>query len=201
MADLGRLEVELQNALRDIPSDLAEALELEPAMYLLAAARLHGLMSHWSTRMAYAKGTHSLMKVAREVGLDSAKIQIRHTLLRAGEKVTDDIVSAQARVSPQHLELCTQEAMAEANYLRLKGLVDAIVTKREALRLIQQFLRPEMHSAEETYVLPDTAKIPMRPDLEERLRDIQVMSAELEKQGVEAGSEPATTIRVKKGKK
>lgn len=195
MAEILRLEEELQAALRNIPEDLADVLEIEPATFLMASARLHGLMAHWSTRMAYAKAKHAILTRAREVGLDESKLQVRHTLVRAGEKVTEDLVTSSARVLPRHMELCTQEALAEADYLHMKGLVDAIHTKREALKIIGYYIRPEMRAAEETYVMPDvnSPQMPISADIEKKLLEVQKATEELEKK-------TTTVIRVRKGK-
>lgn len=146
-------------ALRAIPDDMAEALQLEPAMFLIATTRLAGLMSHWSTRMAYAKGRFSAAKHAREIGLEAMKSDNRQILRRIYEKVTEPMISERAKASEEYARLALAEVEAEAEFLRIKGLVDTIATKRESLRIISFYLKPEMDMASGSYTVPDLSQI------------------------------------------
>jgi len=141
-----------REALRSIPKDMAEALQLEPVLMLSAMGRLHGLMSHWTTRLAYAKGRHSAAKAAREIGLEALKADRRRALNRMYEKVTEGMVNERAKATEEFARLCLVEARAETEWVRIKGLVDAIVTKREALKMMSFFVRPEMGMASEAYI-------------------------------------------------
>jgi len=148
-----------QDALRAIPDDMAEALQLEPALFLVATTRLAGLMSHWSTRMAYAKGRFSAAKHAREIGLEAMKSDNRQILKRLYEKVTEPMIGERAKASEEYARLCLAEVEAETDYIRIKGLVDTIATKRESLRIISFYLKPEMDIASGSYTVPDLNQI------------------------------------------
>ncbi len=145
-------EDDTQDMLRSIPKDMAEALQLEPVLMLSAMGRLHGLMSHWSTRLAFAKGRHSAALSAKKIGLEALKADRRYALNRMYDKVTEGMVMERAVATDEYARLCLIEARAETEAVRLKGLVDAIVTKREALRMMSFFVRPEMGMAAEAFV-------------------------------------------------
>ena len=147
----------LAQALRSIPADMAEALELEPAAILLATARLHGLMAHWTTRLAYAKSRHTAAKSAKEVGLEAMKADRRLYLTRTYDKFTESMVSERAKATDEYARLCLAEARSEREYLRIKGLVDAIVTKREAIRILSFYMKPEMSMASNDFDMPTEA--------------------------------------------
>jgi len=137
--------------LRKMPRDLSEVLSLEPAYVLVTASQIHGLHAHWSTRMAVAKANAMAATAAKEVGFARIRETARKHLNRMYHKVTVDRVDDRARGDPVYAALCLAEAEAVQEYLRIRGLVDAIQTKRESLKQIFYVLNREKGMAEETY--------------------------------------------------
>jgi hypothetical protein len=141
---------EVKQSLRHIPNDLAEALQVVPELFLDATCKLHGRMSHWSTRLAYAKSKYTAAKLAKEVGLERIKDSVR---LASGKKsITETLVTSKAKASDDYADLCLCYAEAEKEYLRVSALVEAISTKKAALRILSFYTKPEMDSANMAYV-------------------------------------------------
>lgn len=132
----------------EIPSTLKEALNMDPNSLVQASARLHTLMSHWSARFAYAKGRHSAAELARKTVRSRIKSIVRATQqLPGGKNLTESAITEQAERSSEYIDMCRAQVEAEVEYLKYKGLVDAIIAKREALRMISYYIKPEMDMA------------------------------------------------------
>jgi len=142
-------------ALREIPDDMSEALQLEPAMFLTSAARVHGLMAHWTTRMAIAKGALNAAQAAKDIGFSMLMVDRRAKLNARYKVVTEGMVKEKAKATETYAELCLAETKAETEYLRIKGLVGAIELKGKAIQAISFALRPEMGEAERAFSMHD----------------------------------------------
>jgi len=147
---------ETKEALRHIPADLAEALQVVPELFLDATCKLHGQFSHWSTRLAYAKAAHTATKLAREVGLERQKDVVR-TASNAlnGKAVSETLVTSKAKASDEYADLCLCEVESEKECLRIKALVDTLSTKKAALRILSFYTKPEIDAAKMAYVTGD----------------------------------------------
>jgi hypothetical protein len=147
---------EVRESLRQIPTDLAEALQVVPELFLDATCKLHGRMSHWSTRLAYARATYTAAKLAREVGLERQKHVVRDVASVAGGKaVSETLITSRAKASDEYSALCLCEVDAERDYLRIRALVDTISTKKAALRILSFYTKPEMDAAKVAYITED----------------------------------------------
>jgi len=140
-----------ESLLRQIPSDMAEALEMEPAIMFKAVCRLHTLMSHWTTRLSVATGRYLAAKAAKEIGLEAAKTERRAYLARVFGKTTEPQVKERAMATDEYAELCYLEVQARTDQIRIQGLVEAIATKKEALKILSFFARHEVDAAGVAY--------------------------------------------------
>lgn len=140
-------------ALDSIPAAINDVLGLTPERLLGDLAKIHALHARWTTRMSVAKGASMAATAAKEVGFARLRDQHRRILNRMYHKVTVDRVDDAARGDPLYASLCLAEADAVAEFLRLRGLVDAITTKRESLRMLGGVLAKQTYMANDSYTL------------------------------------------------
>lgn len=125
---------------------IEDAIPLNKADFLGHLSRLHGQVARVTSEIADAKSKYLLAKAAREASLASAKWGARKWLASEG-KVTENMVSERALQSNDYQSSLRLEIEAEKEFERGRGIIQALLTKRDMIRSAAFMLAPEAHLA------------------------------------------------------
>jgi hypothetical protein len=100
--------------------------------------------AYWSEKCSVSQQTYLLRKMERQRMWAQTKIELRETLTMQGERVTEARLDTETEVNDEYCAAKEMEIIAEVDYTKLKGYLEAIKTKREMLISLGAHMRQEM---------------------------------------------------------
>ena len=140
--DTERGEIEAERA--ELMQRLREAVKIEPMAIEEEFIRMPADLAYWGEQYAQATNAHLQQKASFARLEAKLRRAARQKLIDAGVKPTESQVEAEVVGSIEHEEGLDALNDAETHALRLKGVVEAIRTKRDMLIQIGAHLRAEM---------------------------------------------------------
>jgi hypothetical protein len=122
---------------------LKEALEIDDGQIKAEFIRLPADMAYWNARYSDAILAHLRAKWAAETAEGECYIAQRERLEAEG-KVTEKKIESAVATDPMYVAARNAEIEAEAERARLRGVVEAIATKRDMLMSLGAYIREEM---------------------------------------------------------
>jgi hypothetical protein len=140
--DVEQGEVDAERA--ELMQKLRDAVRIEPMAIEEEFVRMPGDLAYWNEQ--YAQATSRYLRTKAEAARLDGKLRkaARQKLLDANVKPTESQVEAEVVGSVEHEEMTERLIETEVDALRLKGVVDAIRTKRDMLIQVGAHLRAEM---------------------------------------------------------
>jgi len=124
---------------------LAECVSIDSMALQTEFERTPNDFAYWSNRYAEVYRHHALCKQKRELVEATLQIEIRdQNEIGRGAKMTVGEVEARIAKSTLYIDAKLAEAEADAERVRLAGVVEAMRTKREMLISLGAHIRAEM---------------------------------------------------------
>jgi hypothetical protein len=130
----------------DIDAYLKECVTIDSMAIQTEFERTPSDFAYWSNRYAEVYRHYILAKQSREHIEATLQIEIRDQaeIGRGSGKMTVGEVEARIQKSPDYIDAKLKEAEADAERVRLLGVVEAMRTKREMLISLGAHMRAEM---------------------------------------------------------
>jgi hypothetical protein len=106
-------------------------------------ARLSGDQDYWNNRFARAYESHAKTKLARERTEALVQLEVRRKLKDEGEKVVEKLVEARVRTDERVKSMEDAELDADVMLVKVKGVCEAIKTKREMIISLGAHIRDD----------------------------------------------------------
>lgn len=132
-------DIEIDNYLADCVQILPEALNEE-------FVRVGADLAYWNEQFSRASRRFLHTKMALEQTEARLSIQIREALNGGGARVTEAMIVSRVITDDVYTEVRLGHVEAEAEKVRLYGVLDAIRTKRDMLVSIGAQMRAEMNA-------------------------------------------------------
>lgn len=123
---------------------LKDCVAIEPLAIQEEFTRLPADLAYWNDRYAAALRAHLLAKLDSEETHSRLYIAHRERMLAAGVKPTESQVEAQIDNDPEMHQARLAMVDSEVDKGRLRGIVDAVSTKRDMLVSLGSHIRTEM---------------------------------------------------------
>ena len=124
--------------------NIRECVSIDQANLQEECQRIAADYAYWSEKCAKAQQTYLLRKMERQRMWAQTKIELRETLTMQGERVTEARLDTEIEVNDEYCAAKEMEVISEVEYVKLKGYLEAIKTKREMLISLGAHLRQEM---------------------------------------------------------
>lgn len=125
------------------------ALSMELPLLLEQASQLHGLLQRWTEKSAELESNYMLLKAAAEARFGNCLLDARRTL--SGTKATKDVIDARARNDPGYRTLQQETILAYREFMKAKGVVSALFTKRDMAKAMLYVMGGEQRVASQTF--------------------------------------------------
>lgn len=138
---------EQENNLHDMSVDayLRESVVIDEIMNLDEdMRRISGDLAYWNMRFADGNKEHLLLKIEMDRLFGMLYLEHREKLELLKGKVTESMVKAAVDTDERWHDMRVQVIEAEAERIRLRGVCDAVVAKKDMLQSIGAKLRIEM---------------------------------------------------------
>jgi hypothetical protein len=123
---------------------LKEALEIDDMQIKAEFIRLPADLAYYNGLYAEAIRTH--LRAKHDLDLAGARLYHEHRdRLEATGKPTEKKIDSAVEEDPLYVEARNASDEAEAERLRLRGIVAALVTKCDMLQSLGSYMREEMH--------------------------------------------------------
>lgn len=121
-----------------------EAVKIEPLLLEEEFTRLPSDLAYWNAQFARANERHLRAKHEQDRGYARLMLLKREELIDRGEKLTEALVKATVESSDEWNDIRVSAIEAEVERERLKGLIVALMVKKDALVSIGAQMRAEM---------------------------------------------------------
>lgn len=132
--------------LHDMPVDsyLADSVSVDELNLDTELARVSADLAYWSAQYAAAVNVHLNAKIDAKKAWGAAFLRLREDAITDGERATEKILEAKVVTDGGYLVSAYAESAAEAERARLRGVVDSVSAKKDALQSLCAKLRIEM---------------------------------------------------------
>jgi hypothetical protein len=132
--------------LRDIEIDdyLAEVVRIEPLALEEEFVRLPSDLAYWNERYAQAMRAHLVAEIDRNRLCAQLRIECRERILLTLPKATESMVESAVEMDQRNFDAKMRAIEAEVDEKRLRGVLDAVRTKRDMLISLGAHVRIEM---------------------------------------------------------
>lgn len=123
---------------------LKQCVSIDPLSLSEEFTKVASELSFWNERQTEALRASLHAKIARERLHAQLFFEKRAALEAAKAKATEATVEAAIEIDPRFAALRDEEADAQSEYMRLRGVAEAVKTKRDMLVSLGAHVRAEM---------------------------------------------------------
>lgn len=129
----------------DLDLYVKQSVAIDPVLVREEYVRLPADLATWNARLVAA--TERYLEADLVVDRTTARLTIEHRerLLACGEKATEAQVKAHVESDERWISARMDRIEAEVEKLRVRGVVDAVLTKRDMLISLGATIRQELH--------------------------------------------------------
>jgi hypothetical protein len=128
----------------EVEKFLKDSVDVEPTLLQEEFIRLPADVAYWNERYAGKLKAHLATKVEVDHLHARLYIEIRETMEAEGKKATESAVEAKIETSPVYHQMRLTLVGLEAEVAHLKGVLEAVRTKREMVISLGAQLRQEL---------------------------------------------------------